>query len=310
MGGPAISLSILNHQRRETLRQCLERGVSQDHPAFEVLVVDNASTYGSDAMVGADFPAVRLIRMPRNVGCAARNAGVEAAHGRIVVTLDNDVLLEGPDALRRIEALFATQPGLACANFRILDGEGRLSRRDWCHPRELSAASEPFPTDYVLEGACAFRRDAFLASGGYWEPLFLGHEGLDLALRLINAGSDLLYWPGVSVRHLVSAEARPSSRIYYTFTRNSIWIALRNHRVGAAVLAVAKDMVLMGVSSLRAGELGSFLRGAVDGINGIRTALATRQSLEAATYRRLRELRREAPGFVAKARRHLVERPI
>jgi len=310
MGAPAISLSILNYERRETLRLCLERALAQQHPAFEVLVVDNASTDGSAAMVQADFPAVRLVRMPRNVGCAARNAGVEAARAGVVVTLDNDVLLEEPDALRRVEALFADRPGLTCANFRILDADGRLSRRDWCHPRDPSAADESFATDYVLEGACALRREAFLASGGYWEPLFLGHEGLDLALRLIDAGGELLYWPGVSVRHLVSEEARPSARIYHTFTRNSLWIALRQHRIAPAALAIAKDLALMGVSSLRAAEPLAFLRGLTEAILGSRKALATRRPMAAATYRRLREIRRHAPGVVAKVRRHLAERPI
>ncbi len=307
---PGISVSVLNHQRRETLRLCLERVLAQDHPSFEVLVVDNASTDGSGVLVEAEFPSVRLISLPRNIGCAARNRGVEAARGSVVVTIDNDVLLEDPGALRRIEDLFAERPRLACVNFRILDGEGRLSRRDWCHPRPPEDADETFATDYVLEGACALRRDAFLEAGGYWEPLFLGHEGLDLALRLLDAEGELLYWPDVSVRHLTSPEARPSSRIYYTFTRNSIWIALRHHRPGRAAFEIAKDLAMMATSSVRAGEGAAFLRGVGDAVRGSRAALASRHALGRATYRRLRDVRREAPGLLAKAARHLRERPI
>lgn len=310
MANPKISVSILNYQRRETLRLCLQTALAQDHPAFEVLVVDNASTDGSPEMVEADFPAARVVRMAANVGCAARNAGVTAARGAVVVTVDNDVLLDDRGALRRIEELFADRPALACANFQILDAEGQLSRRDWCHPRDFTEAGSSFPTDYVLEGACAFRREAFLATGGYWAPFFIGHEGVDLALRLLDAGGDLLYWPNVSVRHLVSEEARPSPRIYYTFTRNSVWIPLRNHRLGPGIVAFSRDMALMSFSSLRSGHVGSFVRGVLDGVRGGRNALATRRPLHKATYVRLRTLRRYAPGFSAKARRHFVERPI
>ena len=310
MGGPAISVSILNYQRRETLQRCLEGVLAQDHPSFEVLVVDNASTDGSGAMVEADYPSVRLVLLPRNVGCAARNVGVESARGPIVVTIDNDVLLDDPGALRRVEGLFAARPRVACANFRILDGEGRLSRRDWCHPRPMEDAAETFETDYVLEGACAVRRTAFLEAGGYWEPLFLGHEGLDLALRLLEAGGQLLYWPDVSVRHLASPEARPSSRIYYTFTRNSIWIALRNHRPGRAAFEIANDLAMMATSSTRAGHGGAFARGVGDAVRGSRAALDSRRALSRPTYRRLRDIRRGAPSILAKARRHLRERPI
>ena len=112
----------------------------------------------------------------------------------------------------------------------IVDAAGRLSRRDWCHPRDTSWSEREFVTDYVLEGASACRREAFLAAGGYWPPLFIGHEGWDLAFRLINAGHDLVYTPTVRVHHMVDPSVRPSSRIYYTFTRNAVWVALRNHR--------------------------------------------------------------------------------
>jgi GT2 family glycosyltransferase len=310
MDSPTLSVSILNYQRRETLRLCLERVFAQKHPRFEVLVVDNASTDGSREMVTTDFPAGRLVALPHNVGCAARNAGVEAARAPIVVTIDNDVILDHPGALGKIEAVFAARPRLAGVNFQILDGEGRLSRRDWCHPRPLEEADEPFETDYVLEGACAVRREAFQAVGGYWEPLFLGHEGLDLALRLLDAGEELLYWPDIRVRHLTSVEARPSSRIYYTFTRNGIWIALRHHRPGRAAFEIIKDLAMMATSSVRAGEGRAFARGLLDGITKSRSALSSRRPLSRSTYRRLRGVRRNAPGVLAKARRHLRERPI
>jgi GT2 family glycosyltransferase len=261
-------------------------------------------------MVGEAFPAVRLLRMQRNMGCAARNMGVQAARGEVVVTIDNDVLLEGPDVLQQAEGLFAQRPGLVCANFKILGADGRLSRRDWCHPRDPIEADTPFPTDYVLEGACAFRKAAFVQTGGYWEPFFLGHEGQDLALRLLDAGGDLLYWPAVSVRHLASADARPPSRIYYSFTRNSIWVALRNHRLRSAALAISKDLALMGVSSVRSAQFGAFLRGLGDALRGTPDALRSRRPLRRTTYRRLRELRRQAPSLLAKTRRHLTERPI
>jgi GT2 family glycosyltransferase len=310
VAGPSLSVSILNYQRRDGLRRCLESVIVQDHPAFEVIVVDNASTDGSGSMVEAEFPQVRLLSLPRNVGCGGRNAGVGAARGEIVVTIDNDVLLEEEDCLRRVERLFTERPDLVCANFRILDAEGRLSRRDWCHPRPPEAAEEVFETDYVLEGACAFRRAAFLAAGGYWEPLFLGHEGLDLALRLLDAGGELLYWPQVSVRHLVSSEARPSTRIYYTFTRNSVWVAVRNHRFLPALRAIGGDLALMTVSSVRAGQWRTFTKGLHDAIAGWSGATGTRRTLRRTTYRRLRHIRARRPGLIAKIARHWKERPI
>lgn len=309
-GASPVTLAILNYERRDLLRRALAAARRLEYPDLDILVVDNASTDGSAAMVGEEFPGVRVVALPANLGCAARNEAFRAARGEIVVTLDNDVLLADPRAIERVAALFSDNPGVACIDFKILDASGALSDRDWCHPRPRSDADTQFATHYVLEGASACRRDAFIGVGGYWAPLFLGHEGLDLALRLLDAGHDLLYAPSVQVTHLASPEARPSSRIYYTYTRNAIWISLRNHRPLAALRAIALDVAMMSVSSARAGHLGSFARALRDALAGAREALRARRPLRRETYRRIARIRRREPGLAAKALRHLRERPI
>jgi len=309
---PAVSVAILNYQRRDVLRRALQSVCTQqlDQP-WEVIAIDNASTDGSADMVRAEFPHVQVVELAENMGAAGRNAGVEAARSPLVVTLDNDVLLTSPGDLARVLDFFRRSPRAAVVNFMILGPDGELSRRDWCHPRDPDAWSEqPFLTDYVLEGASACRRDAFLAAGGYWKPFFIGHEGWDLGLRLINAGWELHYTPTVRVQHLVESSVRPSSRIYYTFTRNAIWVALRNHRPGAAAVSIARDVALMAFTAARAGHLRAYARGLRDGVTGARRALATRQTLTAPASRRLRRIRALKPGVVARARRHLRERLI
>jgi GT2 family glycosyltransferase len=306
-----VSVAILNHERREALRGALEAARAQRYPVTEILAVDNASTDGSAEMVRDEFPDVRLVRLPENVAAAARNAGVAAAKGDIVVTLDNDVRLTSPDDVATIVEVFARHPRAAVVSFMIIGPDGGLCRRDWCHPRDAETWSETeFSTDYVLEGASACRRDAFLTAGGYWPPFFIGHEGWDLALRLLDAGHDLVYTPAVRVRHLVDASARPSSRIYYTFVRNAVWVALRNLPAADAAATIARDVALVGFAAARAGELAAFRRGLVDAVRGARAALVTRRPLASATRARLAEIRRLRPGLVARARRHLRERLI
>lgn len=284
---------------------------AQRYPELEIIAVDNASTDGSAAMVREEYPDVRLVALSRNIAAAARNEGVAAARGEIVFTLDNDVRFTTPDDVARGVEVFRRHPRAAVVSFMIVGPSGELSRRDWCHPRDAGRwAEQEFVTDYVLEGASACRRGAFLAVGGYWPPLFIGHEGWDLALRLMNAGHVLLYSPAVRVRHLVESSARPSARIYYTFTRNAIWVALRNHPPGAAVASVARDLALMGFSSLRARELAAFARGILDGARGAPAALATRQPLSAEARTRLRAVRAHRPPLLHRVARHVRERLI
>ena len=307
---PTVSIAVLNYQRREALRHALDSARRQRYPV-EILAVDNGSTDGSAEMVRDEFPDVHLVRLPANIGAAARNAGVEAAKGDIVFTLDNDVLFTTPDDVERALEVFARHPRSAVVNFAILGADGHLSRRDWCHPRDVDAwGGYEFLSDYVLEGASACRREAFVAVGGYWPPFFIGHEGWDLALRLLDAHWDLVYTPHVRVRHLVDPSVRPSGRIYFTFTRNAVWVALRNYPTGPALASIARDLALMGFAAARAGEMGAYRRGLVEAVRGAPAALATRSPLSPLTARRLRRIRALKPGTLARIARHVRERLI
>lgn len=307
---PTASIAILNYQRRDVLRRALESARLQ-RGILEIIAVDNASTDGSVDMVRDEFPDVRIVRLPQNIGAAARNAGVAAAKGEIVFTLDNDVLFTTPDDVSRGLAVFERHPNAAIVNFMIVGPDGTLSRRDWCHPRDPDVWAETeFETCYVLEGASACRREAFLAVGGYWPRFFIGHEGWDFALRLLDAGHPLVYTPAVRVAHLVEASVRPSSRIYYTFVRNAIWVALRNHRAGPAIASIAQDIALMGFCAVRAGHIRAYVRGLADAVRGAPDAVRTRRPLSREAYHRLRAIHSHRPGPVRRALRHLRERLI
>jgi GT2 family glycosyltransferase len=306
-----VTIAILNYQRRDMLRRALQAARAQRYAPLELLAIDNASTDGSQEMVREEFPDVHLVALPENVAAAARNDGIRAAKGEIVFTLDNDVLLSAPDDVARGVAAFERHPRAAVVSFTILGPDGGLSRRDWCHPRDPERwAGREFLTDSVLEGASACRREAFLAAGGYWRPFFIGHEGWDLALRLLDAGHELVYSPDVQVRHMVAPSVRPSSRIYYTFTRNAVWVALRNYRARTAAASIARDMLLMAFTAARAGEVGAWARGVADAVRGSRQALRTRRPMSPEAARRLARIRAQKPSIAALALRHARERLI
>ncbi|HEU5321555.1 MAG TPA: glycosyltransferase, partial [Methylomirabilota bacterium] len=138
---PKVSVCVLNYERRDLLRRTLESARAQRYPV-EILAVDNASTDGSAEMVRDEFPDVHLVRLPRNVGAAARNAGVAAARGDLVVTLDNDVRFDTAHEVEGALEVFARYPRAAVVNFMIVDATGALSHRDWCHPRDARRWAE------------------------------------------------------------------------------------------------------------------------------------------------------------------------
>lgn len=125
--GPDLSIVIVSWNTRGMLRECLRTVAAGAAPlAAETIVVDNASTDGSPAMVAAEFPAVRLIRNARNVGfAAANNQGFEVARGDFVLLLNSDTLVHG-DVLAAAVAHLRRNPDIGVFGPRVLNADGTV----------------------------------------------------------------------------------------------------------------------------------------------------------------------------------------
>ena len=110
---PSVSVVIPTIvERTDELADCLTAIGKSDHPRFEIVVVDNrrqVPTPDPLQAIADGRPGVRLVRQPRPGISAARNAGVAASTGEIVVFTDDDVQVD-PSWLRAIAARFALHP--------------------------------------------------------------------------------------------------------------------------------------------------------------------------------------------------------
>jgi GT2 family glycosyltransferase len=304
MANPVVSVSILNYRRRDSLTRTLESVRNQLYPSKEVIVVDNASGDGIEGFLERKYPEVRLIGLHSNVGCGARNHGVEAARGQYVVTLDNDIYFDSPFELQKVVSAFESRPSTSCIVFKVLEANtGQVHLRDWCHPRSYWAyADTEFETSFIAEGACAFRRDDFLRLGGYYEPFWIGCEGWDLALRMCDSGMKILYRPEIRVRHAMASETRATSRNYYFYTRNYLWIAFKDYTGWRRWKYASYHLVMMLWWSVRAGAPGLFLKGIRDGLVGIRRLRRTPISEDG--WQRLESIVADRPGLLLRLKKH------
>ncbi len=113
---PRVAILILNWNDLRNTVETLTSVRNLEYPNFEVWVVDNGSTDGSREAVASQFPEVRVILSPKNLGVAGgRNVGLEAILGRdhadYVLILDNDVAVE-PRLLDKLVAAAEAQPDL------------------------------------------------------------------------------------------------------------------------------------------------------------------------------------------------------
>lgn len=100
--GERVCAVIVTYNRKELLRECLQAVLSQTRPPDHVLVVDNASTDGTQKMLEEEFPQVEVLRLPENQGCAGGfHEGMKRAYeaGFDWLWLMDDDTLPTPGAL-------------------------------------------------------------------------------------------------------------------------------------------------------------------------------------------------------------------
>ena len=223
---PAVSTVILSHNRRDALRRTLrEIGGQAWSRDAQIIVVDNASTDGSAAMVRAEFPGVELVALERNVILEGFNIGAARATGELLLVLDDDSWpQEG-----------AVEAASACMRADASIGGLMLHRR---HPRTL-AFEWPFEAASLRglqrrwpDMGCGnlFRRAAWEQVGGYETGYTLYRNDTDMALKLLAAGWDVVFDPAWMVWHDSIIASRKSDRWLRLSTRNWMWMARRHAR--------------------------------------------------------------------------------
>jgi len=212
----------------------------------ETIVVDNGSSDGSQAMVAAKFPRVRLLQSASNLGFGgASNVGAAAGTGRAILLLNSDCEL-APGALATLLGALDADATLGAVFARLVNADGTLqpSVHDalptpWSQAGDVLFASSlkyalyraPALKPALLRGtlrrhaaahdvawggaACLLvRRKAFDAVEGFDERFFMYMEDVDLCARLGAAGFRLRYVPeAVAVHHWGASTARSPARM-------------------------------------------------------------------------------------------------
>ena len=209
-----VSFVISTYNRRDVLLSTLDalRHCGLRPEAFEVLVVDNASTDGTAGAVRQQFPRVRLFPLTSNNGSCAKNVALPHARGRFVMFLDDDSFPVFGSLARMIQH-FDADPQLGAAAFDVHLPDGS---------RECSA----YPNVFIGCGT-GFRRRALAEVGGLPTDFFMQAEEYDLSLRLLDAGWRVRPFDDLHVIHLKSPAARRSGRTMRLDVRNNLIVASR-----------------------------------------------------------------------------------
>lgn len=217
-----MSIVLVCWNNKAYLDPCLKSLYEADlKSSFDVIVVDNGSTDGSQQMLAGKYPQVRLIQNTGNVGLGkASNQGIEATAGRYILLLNNDTLVNRP-ALDLLVEFLDAHPEAGAAAGKLLNPDGTFQSgyapfstllEEFLiatHIGELlwpgypsHGASDEIKTTGWLSSACLLlRRSALYKVGLLDEGYFIYGDEADLQYRLNRAGWKVYYLPASSIIH-------------------------------------------------------------------------------------------------------------
>jgi glycosyltransferase involved in cell wall biosynthesis len=238
----SATVVIATRDRAASLARCLRTVLAQDHPDFDVVVVDNAPSDDRARKVvehlGSHRVPVRYVREDQPGLARAHNAALPHVTGVVVAFTDDDVEAD-PAWLRRLTDGFA-DPRVGCVTGMIFPAEVETPAQAWIEAhagfgkgtrRKVYDLAEHRPDDELFpftagrlgSGAnMAFRAEALEAMGGFDETLGVGTKargGDDLAAfyDVIRAGHRLVYEPAALVRHHHHVDTAAVRRLAYAY---------------------------------------------------------------------------------------------
>lgn len=245
-----LSVVIVNYNVYHFLDLCL-RSVEKacTNLNAEIIVVDNASSDDSCALVAKNFPKVTLLCNKDNVGFSkANNQGVDVSKGEFVLILNPDTVVSESTFVELLS--FADEhPKMGAVGVQLVDGTGAYLPESKRGIPTLKASFNRFlgkdknkGTYYandieqegegeikILVGAFMFMKtNVYKEVGGFDEDYFMYGEDIDLSYKLLKAGYKNYYLGGVKCIHFKGESTRKDVK-YLKYFHGAMEIFYKKH---------------------------------------------------------------------------------
>ena len=194
---PKVSICIPTYNRKDYLKETLETVFAQTYTDYEVVIVDDGSTDGTDQMIADMSENIRYFKQENAGDAAARNTLIKMAQGEYITFIDSDDLLY-PDSVERLFNSIKDCDGKACGYgdyIRIDENGNELPTRH----KELPSGDitvELFQQILVHSCGSIFPKDALVKK-----------DGFNSSLRVC---SDYQNWLELSTEYKFIAQSDPT----------------------------------------------------------------------------------------------------
>lgn len=236
-----VSIIILNYRSKGLVKQCVKTIRLYPHDcSYEIIVVDNDSGDGVGGMLAENFPEVRFIASPANVGYAAgNNLGIAEARGRYVLIMNPDITVR-PGSIDEMVRFMDRNPDVGVMGPKLLHPDGTVDHSCYRFPRWTTPIYRRTPAgrlgigrrevgryvmsdydhqesrdvDWLLGAVLMVRKSAMDKVGPLDDRYFLYFEDTDWCRRFWDAGYRVVYYTGASMVHY---HARLSAQVPWMF---------------------------------------------------------------------------------------------
>lgn len=257
MDRPLVSVIIVVHNSFRDLRDCISSILRADYPHVEIIAVDSASTDGSPGLVWREFPSVKLLEYPVNVGfCEGNKRAVRLAKGEFVFLLNPDTVTPSDTIstlvarMERDSHIGVLAPKMLFLQERgVINSAGLQSNRIFysCDRGFLEYDRGQYDEEANVIGACGgamFVRKAVIDEIGLFDSrYFMYYEDLDFGIRSWLAGYKVLYTPHVTVYHHMRASGRSEHLNEYVDNKNRIRTLLKNCSLPTLLRTLSRSLV-------------------------------------------------------------------
>lgn len=298
---PRASVIIPHWNGRQHLDDCLNALRRQTCQDFEVILVDNGSSDGSQAVVREQFPEVRLLELGRNFGfTGACNAGLAVARGELIVLLNNDTEAD-VNWLTAVLSAFERHPeaGVVACKIRLFDQRDHLhTAGDYYRVDGLPGNRGVWQEDvgqYDQEefvfgacgGAAAYRRQMIAQIGFLDDDFYFSCEDVDLSWRAHLAGWQVVYVPTAVVYHKLKASGGSGAVSSFYDGRNFLYLIWKNYptsllrRYWPAILRAQLKISQEALRAWRGEAARARLKGQLAGVWGLGRMWGKRRQIQA-----------------------------
>jgi GT2 family glycosyltransferase len=242
-----VIIIILNWNGWQDTIECVESCRKLSYENFRILIVDNGSTDGSEAILRGRFPDIGFIQTDSNLGFAGgNNVGIRYAleQGADYVWLLNNDTIVDPEALTELvrSAGIDAAAGIVGSKIYYYNEPNKIwfaggmwrqiksyARHRGVNEEDTGQYDDICEVDYISGCSLMIRSQVVREIGVMPEDYFLYWEEVDWNARAVARGWKILYVPKSVVWHKVSSSIGEDSPLHYRYSIRNALLFFQRH---------------------------------------------------------------------------------